>query len=246
MIMKVKEPIEVEWPRMRPGQVIYTYFHFAADERLTRAVIDVGRRRVAYETVQLPDAVSCRCSRPMSEVAGRMAVQDGAKYLEKVYGGRGVLLGGVPGVAPAEVVILGGGVVGINAAKIAAGLGAHVVDPRYLARPAALSRRRAPRQRDSWSTPTATTSSRQLARPTWWSARCCCPGAKAPHLVRREDLKRDEAGRGHRRRRGRPGRLRRDDQADDARESRPTSSTGSCTTAWPTCRAACRAPPPSR
>ncbi|HEX2249050.1 MAG TPA: alanine dehydrogenase, partial [Gemmatimonadales bacterium] len=118
MIMKVKEPIAVEWPRMRRGQVIYTYFHFAAAEDLTRAVIDSGAIAVAYETVQLPSG-ELPLLTPMSEVAGRMAVQEGAKYLEKVFGGSGILLGGVPGVAPGEVVIIGGGVVGINAAKMA-------------------------------------------------------------------------------------------------------------------------------
>ncbi|MFL5514700.1 MAG: alanine dehydrogenase, partial [Gemmatimonadales bacterium] len=125
MIMKVKEPIAVEYPRMRRGQVIYTYFHFAASEELTRAVIDSGAIAVAYETVQLPSG-ELPLLTPMSEVAGRMSVQEGAKYLEKLYGGRGVLLGGVPGVAPAKVVILGGGIVGINAAKMAAGMGAKV------------------------------------------------------------------------------------------------------------------------
>jgi alanine dehydrogenase len=125
MIVKVKEPIASEWPRMRRGQVIYTYFHFAASEPLTRALIDSGAVAVAYETVELPTG-ELPLLTPMSEVAGRMAVQEGAKYLEKVHGGRGVLLGGVPGVAPAEVAILGGGVVGINAAKMAAGMGARV------------------------------------------------------------------------------------------------------------------------
>src|SRR3954467_4353864 len=126
MIMKVKEPIEREWPHMRKGQVIFTYFHFAADEKLTRAHMKSGAICVAYETVELPSR-ELPLLTPMSEVAGRMAVQEGAKYLEKLYGGRGVLLGGVPGVAPAKVVILGGGIVGINAAKMAAGLGAKVV-----------------------------------------------------------------------------------------------------------------------
>src|SRR5215475_16169225 len=125
MIMKVKEPIEREWPHMRRGQLIFTYFHFAADEKLTKAHIASGATCVAYETVELPSH-ELPLLTPMSEVAGRMAVQEGAKYLEKLYGGRGVLLGGVPGVAPAKVVILGGGIVGINAAKMAAGLGAHV------------------------------------------------------------------------------------------------------------------------
>jgi alanine dehydrogenase len=125
MIVKVKEPIAAEWPRMRRGQVIYTYFHFAASEELTRAVVESGAVAVAYETVQTATG-ELPLLTPMSEVAGRMAVQEGARYLEQVHGGRGVLLGGVPGVAPAEVAILGGGVVGINAAKIAAGMGAHV------------------------------------------------------------------------------------------------------------------------
>jgi alanine dehydrogenase len=125
MIMKVKEPIEPEWKRMKKGQAIFTYFHFAADEKLTKAHMASGAVCIAYETVEtanreLPLLV------PMSEVAGRMAVQEGAKYLEKLYGGRGVLLGGVPGVPPAKVVILGGGIVGINAAKMAAGMGAKV------------------------------------------------------------------------------------------------------------------------
>jgi alanine dehydrogenase len=108
------------------GQVIFTYFHFAASEALTRAVMDSGAIANAYETVQLPTG-ELPLLTPMSEVAGRMAVQEGAKYLEKLHGGRGVLLGGVPGVEPATVVILGGGIVGMNAAKMAAGMGAQVV-----------------------------------------------------------------------------------------------------------------------
>ncbi|MDB4880707.1 MAG: alanine dehydrogenase, partial [Gemmatimonadetes bacterium] len=106
MIMKVKEPIKVEWPRMKKDQLIFTYFHFAADEALTKAHLKSGATCVAYETVELPTR-ELPLLTPMSEVAGRMAVQEGAKYLEKIYGGRGVLLGGVPGVAPAKVVILG-------------------------------------------------------------------------------------------------------------------------------------------
>jgi len=125
MIMKVKEPIAPEWPHMRKGQTIFTYFHFAADERLTKACMQSGATCIAYETVELPSG-ELPLLTPMSEVAGRMAVQEGAKYLEKLHGGRGVLLGGVPGVAPGKVVILGGGVVGTNAAKMAAGLGASV------------------------------------------------------------------------------------------------------------------------
>jgi alanine dehydrogenase len=125
MIVKVKEPIKVEWPRIKKDQLVFTYFHYAADEELTRALMDTGSVSIAYETVELPTG-ELPLLTPMSEVAGRMAVQEGAKYLEKHYGGRGLLLGGVPGVLPAEVLILGGGVVGTNAAKMAAGLGARV------------------------------------------------------------------------------------------------------------------------
>jgi alanine dehydrogenase len=187
MIVKVKEPIAAEWPRMRPGQVIYTYFHFAASEELTRAVLDSGAVAVAYETVQLPNG-ELPLLTPMSEVAGRMAVQEGAKYLEKVHGGRGVLLGGVPGVAPAEVVILGGGVVGINSAKIAAGMGAHVTildisldRLRYLD--------------DVLPTNVDTVYSNRynildaVSRADLVVGAVLLTGAKAPHLILRDDLK---------------------------------------------------------
>lgn len=125
MIMKVKEPIAVEFPMIRKGQVLFTYFHFAADRPLTDAIVKSGSIAIAYETVQKPNG-SLPLLVPMSEVAGRMAPQEGAKYLEKTMGGRGILLAGVPGTEPGEVVVLGGGVVGANAATIAAGLGAHV------------------------------------------------------------------------------------------------------------------------
>jgi alanine dehydrogenase len=125
LIVKVKEPIEPEWKRIKPGQTIFTYFHFAASEQLVRAHISSGATCIAYETVELPSG-ELPLLTPMSEVAGRMAVQEGAKYLEKHYGGRGILLSGVPGVPPAKVVILGGGTVGSNAARIAAGMGASV------------------------------------------------------------------------------------------------------------------------
>ena len=141
MIMKVKEPIEREWPHMRDGQMIFTYFHFAADEKLTKAHIASRRVCIAYETVELPSR-ELPLLTPMSEVAGRMAVQEGAKYLEKIFGGRGMLLGGVPGVLPAKVVILGGGIVGINAAKMAAGTGRPRRDPRPVDRAPALPERR--------------------------------------------------------------------------------------------------------
>lgn len=125
MIMKVKEPIEPEYKLIKKDQILFTYFHFASSEILTRAMIDSGAVCIAYETVELDDH-SLPLLVPMSEVAGRMSVQEGAKYLEKTFGGYGVLLGGVPGVPPAKVLILGGGIVGTEAAKMAAGLGADV------------------------------------------------------------------------------------------------------------------------
>lgn len=125
LVVKVKEPLPSEWPLVREGQVIFTYFHFAANEALTLAMMDRKAVCIAYETIQTEDG-RLPLLTPMSEVAGRMAVQEGAKYLERPMEGRGILLGGVPGVEPAHVVILGGGVVGTNAAKVAAGLGATV------------------------------------------------------------------------------------------------------------------------
>ncbi len=125
MIIKVKEPIEPEYALIKKDQVVFTYFHFACDRPLTDAMIASGAVCIAYETVQLPDR-SLPLLIPMSEVAGRMSIQEGARFLEKPQGGRGVLLGGVPGVKPAKVLILGGGVVGRNAALMAAGLGADV------------------------------------------------------------------------------------------------------------------------
>ncbi|MEL7250379.1 MAG: alanine dehydrogenase [Bacteroidota bacterium] len=125
MIIKVKEPIEPEYKLIKKDQLLFTYFHFASYEPLTKAMIESGSVCLAYETVELPDR-SLPLLVPMSEVAGRMSVQEGAKYLEKPMGGRGVLLGGVPGVAPGKVLVLGGGIVGTEAAKMAAGLGADV------------------------------------------------------------------------------------------------------------------------
>lgn len=125
LVVKVKEPQPGEWPLLRPGQIVFTYYHFAASEELTRNVLDTGVTAVAYETLR--DAAGNRpCLTPMSEVAGRMSIQEGAKYLERPQEGRGILLGGVPGVPPAHIVILGGGVVGKNAAQIAAGFQADV------------------------------------------------------------------------------------------------------------------------
>ena len=124
MIVKVKEPIEQEYSLIRAGQLLFTYFHFASYEPLTHAMIKSGAICLAYETVEVNRSLPLLI--PMSEVAGRMSIQEGAKYLEKPMGGRGILLGGVPGVKPANVVVLGGGIVGTQAAKMAAGLGADV------------------------------------------------------------------------------------------------------------------------
>lgn len=125
MIVKVKEPISEEYDLIKENQIIFTYFHFASSEELTKAMIDSKSICIAYETVEETDG-SLPLLTPMSEVAGRMAIQQGAKYLEKPIKGRGVLLGGVPGVPPGKVLVLGAGIVGIQAAKMAAGLGAHV------------------------------------------------------------------------------------------------------------------------
>jgi alanine dehydrogenase len=172
---------------MRKGQTIFTYFHFAADEKLTKAHLDSGATCIAYETVELPTR-ELPLLTPMSEVAGRMAVQEGAKYLEKLYGGRGVLLGGVPGVPPAKVVILGGGVVGVNAAKMAAGMGSKVVildtslpRLRYLSdvMPSNVQLIFSNRQNIL----------EQIATADLVVGGVLLPGAKAPKLIRREDLK---------------------------------------------------------
>lgn len=125
MIIKVKEPIEPEYKLVRKGQLLFTYFHFACDRELTMAMLESGATCIAYETVVGPQG-GLPLLIPMSEVAGRMSVQEGARFLEKPQGGRGILLGGVPGVKPAKVLVLGGGVVGRNAALMAAGLGADV------------------------------------------------------------------------------------------------------------------------
>ena len=125
MIIKVKEPIEAEYPLIKKGQVVFTYFHFASDRSLTDAMLASGAVCIAYETVRLPDR-SLPLLVPMSEVAGRMSVQEACRFMERPQGGRGILMGGVPGVKPARVLILGAGIVGRNAAKMAAGMGADV------------------------------------------------------------------------------------------------------------------------
>jgi alanine dehydrogenase len=187
MVVKVKEPIEPEWPCMRKGQVVFTYFHFAASEPLTRAVIQSGIVAIAYETVQLASG-ELPLLTPMSEVAGRMAVQEGAKYLEKVYGGSGILLGGVPGVLPADVLIIGGGVVGANAAKMAAGLGARVTMlDLSLDRLRYLSDVLPPNVDLLYSNRHNLLERLRVADLVIGAV--LLPGAKAPKLVRREDLK---------------------------------------------------------
>src|SRR5687767_4824690 len=192
MILKVKEPIELEWKRMRRGQTIFTYFHFAADEALTQAHLKGRAVCIAYETVELPSR-ELPLLTPMSEVAGRMSVQEGAKYLEKLYGGRGVLLGGVPGVVPAKVVILGGGIVGINAAKIAAGMGAKVaILDVSLERLRYLSDVMPANVQLIYSNRSNILEQIQTADLVVGAV--LITGAKAPKLVRREDLKRMQPG----------------------------------------------------
>ncbi len=187
MIVKVKEPQPSEWPLIRDGQIVFTYFHFAADQALTEAVLQSGCTAVAYETLA-DDRGQLPLLTPMSEVAGRMSVQEGAKYLERPQMGRGILLGGVPGVAPANITILGGGVVGANAAKIAAGFNANVglldinMDRlRYLAdvMPPNVDVLFSDRH----------TIREQLARADLVIGAVLIPGAKAPRLIEREDLK---------------------------------------------------------
>jgi alanine dehydrogenase len=188
LIVKVKEPLPDEWPLLRAGQIVFTYFHFAADRRLTDAVLRSGITAIAYETIRDKNG-NLPLLTPMSEVAGRMSIQEGAKFLERPFEGRGILLGGVPGVLPANVVVLGGGVVGANAAKVAAGLGANVIlldinldRLRYL---------------DDIMPPNVTTlySDRHNVLDSLTNAdlligAVLIPGARAPYLVRRDDLKR--------------------------------------------------------
>ncbi len=187
LIVKVKEPIKAEWPCLRAGQTLFTYFHFAADRELTEAHLASGATCIAYETVSLPTG-ELPLLTPMSEVAGRMAVHEGAKYLEKLYGGRGILLGGVPGVLPAQVVVLGGGVVGSNAARLAAGLGARVtILDVSLARLRYLDEVLPANVRTLFSN--RHNLLEQLAIADLVIGGVLIPGAAAPKLIRREDLK---------------------------------------------------------
>lgn len=186
MIMKVKEPIAQEYALIRPNQLVFTYFHFASNETLTRAMIDSKAICLAYETVETNNTLPLLI--PMSEVAGRMSIQEGAKYLEKPKGGKGILLGGVPGVKPANVLVLGGGVVGTQAALMAAGLGAHVTIMDI-----SLPRLRYLSEIMPANVDTVMSSQynieQMLPLTDLVIGAVLIPGAKAPHLITRKMLK---------------------------------------------------------
>jgi len=187
MIIKVKEPIASEYPLIKKDQLLFTYFHFASSEPLTHAMIERGAVCLAYETVEKIDR-SLPLLVPMSEVAGRMAIQEGAKYLEKPLKGKGILLGGVPGVPPAKVVVLGGGIVGAQAAKMAAGFGARVVIMD-------VSLPRLRHLADIMPANVTTLMSNHyniceaIAKADLVIGAVLIPGAKAPHLITRDMLK---------------------------------------------------------
>ncbi|MDY3551956.1 alanine dehydrogenase [Gemmata sp. JC717] len=187
LIVKVKEPMPSEWPHMRAGQTVFTYFHFAADRHLTEAVLKSGITAIAYETIR--DAKgTLPLLTPMSEVAGRMSIQEGAKYLERPFDGRGILLAGVPGVPPATVSVIGAGVVGANAARVAAGLGANVfiLDVN-------LDRLRYIDDVMPQNVTTVFSNRLNIRECLQFSdlviGAVLIPGAKAPNLVTRDDLK---------------------------------------------------------
>jgi len=187
MILKVKEPIESEYDLIRAGQLVFTYFHFASSEALTRAMISNKAVCLAFETVEAPDR-SLPLLVPMSEVAGRMAIQQGAKYLERPSQGRGILLGGVPGVPPGKVLILGGGIVGTQAAKMAAGLGAMVtILDVNLNRLRHLADILPPNVVTMYSN--EYNIRRLIGNHDLIVGAVLIPGAKAPHLITREMLK---------------------------------------------------------
>ena len=192
MIVKVKEPIEPEYPLVRPGQLLFTYFHFACDRELTEAMLKSGAVCLAYETVQLDDG-SLPLLVPMSEVAGRMATLNGAYYLQKTKGGKGKLICGVPGVKPAKVLVLGGGIVGQAAARVAAGMGADVIITDFSLR----------RLRELSITMPANVNAvyssrhnimRELRDVDIVIGSVLVPGDKAPHLITRDMLKLMEPG----------------------------------------------------
>ncbi len=186
LIIKVKEPLEPEIPLFRPGQIVFTYFHFAASAELVQGCLKAGIVAIAYETIR-DKAGRLPCLTPMSEIAGKMSIQEGAKYLERPQMGRGILLGGVPGVAPAHVVVLGAGIVGTNAAKVAAGLGASVaIMDVNLDRLRYLSDVMPPNVHTIFSDPH--TVREQIAVADLLVGAVLIPGAKAPRLVTRADL----------------------------------------------------------
>ena len=244
MVLKVKEPVASEYHRLRKDLVLFTYLHLAADRTLTDRLIDAGTTAIAYETVQLPDR-SLPLLAPMSEIAGRLAPQVGAYHLMRNEGGRGVLLGGVPGVANGKVVVLGGGVAGAHAAPSRSGMRRR----RHRARPVAAA------HCDGWtcsstapcgpSPPTRSTSPRRSPQADLVIGSVLIPGAKAPKLVSNELVSQMK-----------PGSVLVDiavDQGGCFADSRPTTHdeptfpcTSRCSTAWPTCRAPCRARPLSR
>ena len=187
MVMHVKEPLAPEYDMIRPGQIVFTYLHLAANLELTQALINSNAVCIAYETIQKADC-SLPLLTPMSEVAGRMAIQQGAKYLEMAQGGHGVLLGGVPGVDPGNVVIIGGGIVGINAAKMACGLGAKVyLLDMNLDRLRYLSDIMPANCFLLYSSPA--TIRDQISRADVVVGAVLIPGAKAPKLITRDMLK---------------------------------------------------------
>ena len=187
MVMHVKEPLPPEYDLMRKDQIVFTYLHLAAAEELTLALINSKSVCIAYETIQKPDK-SLPLLTPMSEVAGRMAIQQGAKYLERAQGGHGVLLGGVPGVDPGNVVVIGGGIVGINAAKMACGLGAKVyILDMNLDRLRYLSDIMPANCFMLYSSPA--TLRDLITRADVVVGAVLIPGAKAPKLITREMLK---------------------------------------------------------
>ena len=185
MILKVKEPLSSEWPLIREGMVVFTYLHLAASRELTEALVATGAHCFAYETLEIDRRLPLLT--PMSEVAGRMSVQAGAKYLEKPHGGSGILLGGVPGVKRARVLVLGGGVVGTNAARMACGLGADVtIMDLDLERLRYLDEVMPANCRTVYSTPLAIRE--HLVHADLVIGAVLIHGAAAPKLVRREDL----------------------------------------------------------
>ncbi len=192
MVMHVKEPLAPEYDLIRPGQIVFTYLHLAANLELTQALVKSNAVCIAYETIQKADG-SLPLLTPMSEVAGRMAIQQGAKYLEMAQGGHGVLLGGVPGVDPGTVVVIGGGIVGINAAKMACGLGAKVyLLDMNLDRLRYLSDVMPANCFMLYSSPA--TIRDQISRADVVVGAVLIPGAKAPKLITRDMLKFMKAG----------------------------------------------------